>query len=43
MSAINEEEVLTKVFHIDGSLRDIYVNEPTTMDDWNKVWQFLEF
>lgn len=35
------EEVFTKVFDVDGSLRDIYVIEPTTIDDWNAVWQFF--
>lgn len=40
MSGITED-VFTKVFHVDGSLRDIYVDEPTTIDDWHAVWQFF--
>src|SRR4051812_46351469 len=35
------EDVYENVFHVDGSLRDIYVNEPTTIDDWNVVWQIF--
>ncbi|WP_273128258.1 hypothetical protein [Bacillus weihaiensis] len=35
------EEVLTKVFYDDGSLRDIFV-EQTTQDDWTTLWEFIK-
>lgn len=35
------EEVLTKVFFDNGSLRDIYV-EQTNQDDWTSLWNFVK-
>jgi hypothetical protein len=40
MSHISDE-IHGKVFYVDGSLRDVYVKGPITLDDWTKTWQFL--